>query len=114
MMLNFNIILLSAMTMIPAVCGHMEMAFPYPFKSSHNPANDYTNIDYSMTNPLATDGSNFPCKGYHTVIKSGNYPTVDTITAGQSYTVTYHSNSSLFTVDWREVQLTVEEVVNSH
>jgi hypothetical protein len=63
------------------------MSFPYPFKSSYNPANDYTNIDYSMTSPLLADGSNFPCKGYHTVISSGNVKTVDTITAGGSYTV---------------------------
>ena len=69
----------------------MQMSFPYPFKSSYNPANDYTNIDYSMTTPLLADGSNFPCKGYHTVIQNGNVGTVDTITAGSSYTVRYVS-----------------------
>jgi hypothetical protein len=83
--------LFAALGMVSGVFGHMEMAYPYPFKSSKNPTNDYTNIDYSMTNPLAADGSNFPCKGYHTVIQSGNYPTVDTITAGQAYTVSYFS-----------------------
>ena len=71
------------------------MSFPYPFKSSYNPANDYTNIDYSMTSPLLADGSNFPCKGYHTVIRNGNVATVDTITAGKSYTVRYVSISRI-------------------
>jgi hypothetical protein len=65
------------------------MSWPYPFNSSFNPANNYMNIDYSMTSPLFADGSNFPCKGYHTQINAPNYPTVDTITAGQSYNVSY-------------------------
>ena len=69
------------------VLGHTQMSYPYPFRSAYDPANNYTNIDYSMTAPLLTDGSNFPCKGYYTVIESGNYPTVDTITARESYTV---------------------------
>src|SRR5579859_6756852 len=80
---------LSAFLTIPGVLGHMEMSYPYPFKSSYNPKNNYTNIDYSMTTPLNADPSNFPCKGYHTVISSGNCLTVDTITAGQSYTVKF-------------------------
>lgn len=42
----------------------MEMSWPYPLHSKYDPANDYTNIDYSMTSPLVADGSNFPCKGY--------------------------------------------------
>lgn len=47
----------------PALC-HMEMSWPYPLRSKYNPANNYENIDYSMTSPLSADGSNFPCKGY--------------------------------------------------
>ena len=83
----FSTILLGAVLAIPGVWGHMQMSYPYPFNSSYNPKNDYTNIDYSMTSPLFADGSNFPCKGYHHQIDSPNYPTVDTITAGESYTV---------------------------
>ncbi|KAK4455128.1 hypothetical protein QBC34DRAFT_490228 [Podospora aff. communis PSN243] len=43
--------------------AHMEMSFPPPFRSKSNPHT--TNIDYSMTAPLNADGSNYPCKGYH-------------------------------------------------
>jgi len=84
-----NRILFAGLLSIPTVLAHMEMSYPYPFKSSFDPNNNYTNIDYSMTSPLFADGSNFPCKGYHKVIQSGTYPTVDTLTAGSSYTVSY-------------------------
>ncbi|KAK5174939.1 uncharacterized protein LTR77_000075 [Saxophila tyrrhenica] len=42
----------------------MEMSYPYPIRSKFNPQNSYTDIDYDMTSPLDSDGSNFPCKGY--------------------------------------------------
>lgn len=48
----------------PPVLGHMEMSWPYPLHSKFDPKNTYHNIDYSMTEPLNADGSNFPCKGY--------------------------------------------------
>ena len=48
---------------LPVTC-HMEMSWPYPLRSKYNPLNSYTDIDYSMTDPLNADGSNFPCKGY--------------------------------------------------
>jgi hypothetical protein len=80
-------IVLTALLAAPGVFGHMQMSYPYPFNSSYNPKNDYTNIDYSVTSPLFADGSNFPCKGYQTQIHGPGYPTVDTITAGESYTV---------------------------
>ncbi|EGE03336.1 endoglucanase [Trichophyton equinum CBS 127.97] len=66
------------------VSGHMEMKTPYPFRSKFNPENKYTDIDYSMTSPLNSDGSNFPCKGYHsntTFRATANY------TAGQIYSL---------------------------
>ncbi|EFR01396.1 hypothetical protein MGYG_04403 [Nannizzia gypsea CBS 118893] len=68
------------------VSGHMEMKTPYPFRRrvKFNPGNKYTDIDYSMTNPLNADGSNFPCKGYHsntTFRATANY------TTGQTYSL---------------------------
>ncbi|ROV97122.1 hypothetical protein VMCG_07517 [Cytospora schulzeri] len=48
--------------------AHMEMKFPPPFNSKYNPYNDWSNIDYSMTSPLLQDGSNYPCKGYHSLL----------------------------------------------
>jgi len=81
------------------------MVYPYPFKSASDSANSYLNIDYSMTAPLAKDGSDYPCKGVFSVLhrvlrveglKLGNtgYNSLlsttgikDTLTAGSSYTV---------------------------
>lgn len=40
-----------------AVMAHMELKWPYPLRSQFDPANDYTNIDYSMTSPLLADGA---------------------------------------------------------
>jgi hypothetical protein len=37
--------------------AHMELNMPYPLRSKFDPANDYTNIDYSMTSPLLADGA---------------------------------------------------------
>lgn len=58
----------------------------HPNDHQFNSQYDYSTFDYSMTNPLLPDGSNFPCKGY-----AGDVPgvshAVDTLTAGQSYTV---------------------------
>ncbi|EMC94923.1 hypothetical protein BAUCODRAFT_518344 [Baudoinia panamericana UAMH 10762] len=55
----YNLLLL-----LPSALCHMEMSWPYPFRSKYDPANNYENIDYSMTSPLDADGSDFPCKGY--------------------------------------------------
>ena len=65
----------------PALC-HMEMSWPYPLHSKYNPANNYENVDYSMTSPLNADGSNFPCKGYQ---NDRPIDTVITYTAGSTY-----------------------------
>ncbi|EAW12120.1 lignocellulolytic auxiliary activity family 11 protein [Aspergillus clavatus NRRL 1] len=62
--------------------AHMEMAWPYPLRSRFDPQS--TNIDYSMTNPLNSDGSNFPCKGYH---KNTPWRATADFKAGQSYTM---------------------------
>lgn len=58
----------------------------YPFRSPFDPANDYTNIDYSMNAPLEQDGSNYPCKGYNSLFDQT--PAKDTLTAGQKYSIT--------------------------
>ncbi|KAH7142736.1 hypothetical protein B0J13DRAFT_585448 [Dactylonectria estremocensis] len=64
--------------------AHMEMTYPAPFKSKYNPYAG-SDIDYSMTSPLAGDGSNFPCKGYQSLLgTAAGAPTV-TWNAGQLY-----------------------------
>lgn len=77
--------LCSILFLLPSASGHMEMSWPYPLRSSFNPNNNYTDIDYSMTSPLNADGSNFPCKGYQ-----NDRPIQTTIsyTAGSMYNMT--------------------------
>jgi len=68
----------------PALC-HMEMSWPYALRSKYNPANNYQNIDYSMTSPLSADGSNFPCKGYQ---NDRPLQSTTTFVAGSTYNMT--------------------------
>ncbi|KAH1354797.1 hypothetical protein KXW28_004200 [Aspergillus fumigatus] len=65
--------------------AHMEMSWPYPLRSRFDTQVPEEDIDYSMTSPLNSDGSNFPCKGYQT-----NTPWRATAqyTAGQTYNMT--------------------------
>ncbi|KAJ3457561.1 hypothetical protein MRS44_014702 [Fusarium solani] len=67
--------------------AHMEMTYPAPFKSKYNP-NSGWDIDYSMTSPLAADGSNFPCKGYHSLLGTAAGAPTATWQAGQQYNMT--------------------------
>ncbi|KAK3699181.1 hypothetical protein LTR37_016542 [Vermiconidia calcicola] len=62
-----------------------------PFRSKYNQANSYENIDYSMTEPLNADGSNFPCKGYQ---NDGPMPPVATYTAGSIYNITLEGSAT--------------------
>ncbi|GAA95388.1 uncharacterized protein L969DRAFT_101359 [Mixia osmundae IAM 14324] len=77
--------------------AHMELKHPWPFRSSFDPNNNWSTIDYSMTNPLWLNGSNYPCKHYHTQYRS--MPVVDTLVAGSSYQLqisgtAYHDGGS--------------------
>ena len=71
---------------IQACAAHMEMSWPPPFRSRHNPYT--TNVDYDLVNPLHSDGSNFPCKGYHSLIGTPQGRSVVTWSPGQSYNLT--------------------------
>ena len=66
--------------------AHMEVTYPPPFRSKYNSFT--TNIDYDMTNPLSGSGSNFPCKGYHSLWDTAQGRSVATWTAGQTYNFT--------------------------
>ncbi|KAK0390505.1 hypothetical protein NLU13_0009 [Sarocladium strictum] len=77
-------------TYLPALLGfallcqaHMEMSWPPPFRSRYNRFT--TDVDYNMIDPLRADGSNFPCKGYHSVAGSPQGQSVVTWEAGQGY-----------------------------
>lgn len=66
--------------------AHMEMSNPAPFRSKFN---DFTtDVDYSMTNPLSMDGSDFPCKGYNNLMGTPQGQSVTTYEPGQSYQFT--------------------------
>jgi hypothetical protein len=76
-------------TSLPMLASaHMEMTDPPPLRSKHNPNTGFDGVDYSMTSPLATDGSNFPCKGFLTLLGTPKGKPVATWTAGQSYSFT--------------------------
>lgn len=55
--------LLAAGLLASTVSAHMQMSEPFPIRSPLNKDNNGKK-DYSYTNPLSTDGSDFPCKGY--------------------------------------------------
>ncbi|KAL5360820.1 hypothetical protein BJX96DRAFT_150918 [Aspergillus floccosus] len=83
--------------LLPAFIGaqlaaaHMELSWPYPLRSRFDPKTDPSLIDYSMTSPLLADGSNFPCKRYHT-----NTPWRATAkyTAGNSYNISLSGSAT--------------------
>ncbi|KAI6244632.1 hypothetical protein HI914_07366 [Erysiphe necator] len=70
--------------------GHMEMFYPAPFRSRYNPHIAAGTADFSMTSPLKSDGSDFPCKGYHRDMKdtAGAGAPVATWNAGSTYNYT--------------------------
>ncbi|KAH6900103.1 hypothetical protein B0T10DRAFT_15259 [Thelonectria olida] len=67
--------------------AHMEMIFPAPFKSKANPYAG-SDVDYSMTAPLDASGSNFPCKGYHSLFGTDAGKSTATFAAGSQYNMT--------------------------
>ncbi|KAI9833348.1 MAG: hypothetical protein M1819_003743 [Sarea resinae] len=78
-------ILFTTLALTTSSLAHMQMSWPYPIRSSFDPQNNYTDIDYSMTSPLNSDGSNFPCKGYQ---NDATKHTTATYTAGDVYNMT--------------------------
>lgn len=77
--------LLSLLALGSAVNAHMALQWPQPFRASFNPHALQSNIDYSLTSPLNADGSNFPCKGYHSDLGTPGGASVVTWNAGGSY-----------------------------
>ena len=73
--------------------GHMQMLSPPPINSRYNRYSG-SDIDYSMTSPLSTDGSNFPCKGYHRLLYDTAGTPVATFRGGESYSMTITGGAS--------------------
>ncbi|KAK4121763.1 lytic polysaccharide monooxygenase [Parathielavia appendiculata] len=68
--------------------AHMWVSNPPPFRSKNNPNANPAQIDYSITAPLAADGSNYPCKGYHSDFGTAAGKSVATYAPGQAYEFT--------------------------
>lgn len=62
--------------------AHIQLDYPPPLRSKYNQLS--TNIDWSMTEPLATSGSNYPCKGYLNDLGTQAGSSVATWPAGSS------------------------------
>jgi len=75
--------------MIDSALGHVQMEKPYPLHSPNNPKDTTGPKDYDMSSPLSPSGSNYPCKGYNKDISGVD--SVETYTAGQSYSITFVS-----------------------
>jgi hypothetical protein len=86
-MANTQTLLALWLALAAVASAHMEMSWPPPFKSKYNPYAG-TDIDYSMTSPLKADGSDFPCKGYQSLLGTKEGSSVVTWTPGQSYNMT--------------------------
>ncbi|GAB1314633.1 hypothetical protein MFIFM68171_04843 [Madurella fahalii] len=82
-------------TMAFAVCssGHMTMTYPAPLRSKYNPNSGF-DIDYSITSPLSADGSNYPCKGYLSLLGTPQGKSVASWNAGGSYNFTISGGAS--------------------
>jgi hypothetical protein len=70
-------------SLVSLVQAHMEMVWPPPIRSRFNKFT--TSADYDMTSPLSASGSNFPCKGYHTLYDTKQGQSVVTWQPGQTY-----------------------------
>ncbi|GJN87905.1 hypothetical protein Rhopal_000860-T1 [Rhodotorula paludigena] len=95
--------------------AHMELNSPYAIKSQFNKANVEPNIDWSMTSPLALDGSNWPAKGYATSATVDALEPVATLEAGKEFswdlagTATHNGGSCQVGVsyDYMETQVVI-------
>ncbi|KAL0943345.1 extracellular protein [Colletotrichum truncatum] len=68
--------------------AHMAMVNPPPLKSNVNPNTPLGTADYSYTNPLSGSGSDYPCKGYLSLLGTSEGTPVDTWDAGEPRSVT--------------------------
>lgn len=72
--------------------AHMEMKDPPPFRSSYN-SHTGGDVDYDIRSPLSASGSNFPCKGYHSLLGTDKGAPVATWAPGGTYSMTITGNT---------------------
>ncbi|KAL6807910.1 hypothetical protein GGI42DRAFT_319250 [Trichoderma sp. SZMC 28013] len=74
--------------------AHMELSWPYAFRSKFNPNVPEALKDYSMTNPLFQAGGNYPCKGYQVDFNKPEGKSVVTWQAGGTYNLTLSGSAT--------------------
>ncbi|KPI39019.1 uncharacterized protein AB675_4656 [Cyphellophora attinorum] len=73
----------------------VQLLTPYPFRSPYDDTIDEDDKDFNNGDPLAIDGSNFPCKLYQDDNTNPNATDIKaTYEAGQSYSITLLGNST--------------------
>ncbi|KAM0255010.1 hypothetical protein ACHAQJ_006238 [Trichoderma viride] len=74
--------------------AHMELSWPYPFRSKYNPYVPEGLRDYSMTGPLSSAGGNYPCKGYQVDFHRPEGRSTVTWQAGGTYNLTLSGSAT--------------------
>jgi hypothetical protein len=87
-MTNSNTLLLGLLALTGQATAHMQMTYPPPLKSKSNPHTSPNQVEYSMTSPLKADGSDFPCKGYLSLLNAPDGNPVASWAARQTYNFT--------------------------
>lgn len=91
---NFTMRLFFSITyLLGGALSHMLLAYPPALRYKGNPyaGND---VDYSLTNPLKDDGSDYPCKGSLKLLGTSEATPVANWTAGQTYNLTLEGGST--------------------
>lgn len=83
MFLNIH---LAALVFGHGALAHMLLSYPPSLRYTGNPYT--TDADYSLTSPLLADGTDFPCKGYQSLLGTPQGTPVITWEAGQTYNFT--------------------------
>ncbi|KAH8920358.1 lytic polysaccharide monooxygenase [Atractiella rhizophila] len=72
--------------------AHMAIQEPKPFRAPDNPY--ATTKDYDLINPLAADGSNYPCRGHQVDFGTAAGTPTATFAAGEASSLTLRGSAS--------------------
>ncbi|KAI5844032.1 hypothetical protein DFP73DRAFT_578866 [Morchella snyderi] len=77
----------AALLAAPAL-AHISMVKPVPIRHKLNPNSSGPNTDYTYSNPLSENGTDYPCKNYHKLLTTPEGTPVETWPAGTVQTMT--------------------------
>ena len=90
----FAIKLLSSFAcLLEGALSHMLLSYPPALRFKGNPYSG-NDVDYSLTNPLNEDGSDYPCKGSLKLLGTSEATPVANWIAGQTYNLTLEGGST--------------------